>query len=95
MKRMNKVLVKAVVLSLIMGGVHMGGDFCLKSYAATIGTGLEIHAGLDVMNGADVKADKDAIKVAGALATQKDLEAVNEGSGNCKKDCRGSREGSC
>ena len=25
MKRMNKVLVKAVVLSLIMGGVHMGG----------------------------------------------------------------------
>ena len=30
MKRMNKVLVKAVVLSLIMGGVHMGGDFCLK-----------------------------------------------------------------
>lgn len=25
MKRMNKVLAKAVVLSLIMGGVHMGG----------------------------------------------------------------------
>lgn len=25
MKRMNKVLVKAVVLGLIMGGVHMGG----------------------------------------------------------------------
>lgn len=72
MKRMNKVLAKAVVLSLIMGGVHMG-DFCLKGYAAAIGTGLEIHAGLDVMNDADVKADKDAIKAAGALATQKDL----------------------
>lgn len=28
MKRMNKVLAKAVVvLSLIMGGVHMGGTF--------------------------------------------------------------------
>ncbi|BBG62971.1 hypothetical protein [Phascolarctobacterium faecium] len=25
MKRMNKVLAKAVVLILIMGGVHMGG----------------------------------------------------------------------
>lgn len=85
MKRMNKVLVKAVVLSLIMGGVHMGGDFCLKSYAATIGTGLEIHAGLDVMNGADVKADKDAIKVAGALATQKDLEAVNRDAETAKE----------
>jgi hypothetical protein len=24
---MNKVLAKAVVLSLIMGGVHMGGTF--------------------------------------------------------------------
>ena len=71
MKRMNKVLAKAVVLSLIMGGVHMGGTFCLKGYAAAIGTGLEIHAGLDVMNDADVKADKDAIKAAGALATQK------------------------
>ena len=29
MKRMNKVLAKAVVLSLIMGVVHMGGEFCL------------------------------------------------------------------
>lgn len=41
MKRMNKVLVKAVVLSLIMGGVHMGGDFCLKGYAAPY-NGFEI-----------------------------------------------------
>lgn len=40
MKRMNKVLVKAVVLSLIMGGVHMG-DFCLKGYAAPY-NGFEI-----------------------------------------------------
>lgn len=85
MKRMNKVLVKAVVLSLIMGGVHMGGDFCLKGYAAAIGTGLEIHAGLDVMNNADVKADKDAIKDAGALATQKDLEAVNRDAETAKE----------
>lgn len=30
MKRMNKVLVKAVVLSLIMGGVHMGGGLLFK-----------------------------------------------------------------
>ena len=43
MKRMNKVLVKAVVLSLIMGGVHMGGDFCLKSYAAA-GKGFIIQS---------------------------------------------------
>lgn len=31
MKRMNKVLAKAVVLSLIMGGVHMGGTFVQKA----------------------------------------------------------------
>lgn len=31
MKRMNKVLAKAVVLSLIMGGVHMGGTFVKKA----------------------------------------------------------------
>ena len=31
MKRMNKVLAKAVVLILIMGGVHMGGSFFLKT----------------------------------------------------------------
>lgn len=43
MKRMNKVLAKAVVLSLIMGGVHMGGDFCLKSYAAA-GKGFIIQS---------------------------------------------------
>ena len=30
MKRMNKVLAKAVVLSLIMGGVHMGGGLLFK-----------------------------------------------------------------
>ncbi|MFR9142495.1 MAG: hypothetical protein ACLVLP_09055 [Phascolarctobacterium faecium] len=47
------------------------------------------------MNDADVKADKDAIKDAGALATQKDLEAVNRDAETAKKDCRGSREGSC
>lgn len=43
MKRMNKVLAKAVVLSLIMGGVHMGGDFCLKGYAAA-GKGFIIQS---------------------------------------------------
>ena len=43
MKRMNKVLAKAVVLSLIMGGVHMGGTFCLKSYAAA-GKGFIIQS---------------------------------------------------
>lgn len=42
MKRMNKVLAKAVVLSLIMGGVHMG-DFCLKGYAAA-GKGFIIQS---------------------------------------------------
>ena len=42
MKRMNKVLAKAVVLILIMGGVHMG-DFCLKSYAAA-GKGFIIQS---------------------------------------------------
>lgn len=85
MKRMNKVLVKAVVLSLIMGGVHMGGDFCLKGYAAEISTGLKIRAGVEVMNGADVKADKGAINAAGALATQKDLEAVNRDAETAKE----------
>lgn len=39
---------------------------------------MEIHAGAEIVNGADVKADKDAIEAAGALATQGDLEAVNE-----------------
>ena len=43
MKRMNKVLAKAVVLILIMGGVHMGGGFCLKSYAAA-GKGFIIQS---------------------------------------------------
>lgn len=43
MKRMNKVLAKAVVLSLIMGGVHMEGDFCLKGYAAA-GKGFIIQS---------------------------------------------------
>ena len=37
------------------------------------------------MNDADVKADKDAIKAAGALATQKDLEAVNRDAETAKE----------
>jgi hypothetical protein len=37
------------------------------------------------MNDADVKADKDAIKDAGALATQKDLEAVNRDAETAKE----------
>lgn len=37
------------------------------------------------MNDADVKADKDAIKAAGALATQKDLEAVNTEAETAKR----------
>lgn len=37
------------------------------------------------MTDADVKADKDAIKAAGALATQKDLEAVNRDAETAKE----------
>ena len=68
---MKKMLVKAVALSLVMGGV---GFVANDALAAEISDGVKVFSGVNVVNGHDVKTEtaleKDAIK-ANADATNK------------------------
>lgn len=71
---MKKMLVKAVALSLVLGGV---GFVANDAQAAKIGSGVEVKsAGLGI-DGYDVKTNKQ-LPNGTVLANQKDLDAVNK-----------------
>ena len=71
---MKKMLVKAVALSLVMGGV---GFVANNAQAADISDGVKVYSGLNVGFGHDVKTEK-VLEKDTALANQKDLVKVNE-----------------
>lgn len=76
---MKKMLAKAVVLGLVLGGI---GFVANDAQAATIGTGVKVHSGegfdgTDFGKGHDIKTEKK-LGADAALAEQKDLVAVNE-----------------
>ncbi|WP_304107217.1 hypothetical protein, partial [Phascolarctobacterium succinatutens] len=76
---MKKMLAKAVVLGLVLGGI---GFVANDAQAAKIGDGVKVHSGAGVDGtglgqGHDIKTAKKLGKDA-ALAEQKDLEAVND-----------------
>ena len=70
---MKKMLAKAVVLSLVLGGV---GFIANDAQAAEISDGVKVFSGLNVVNGYDVKT-KTELEKDTALANQKDLVKVN------------------
>ena len=76
---MKKMLAKAVVLGLVLGGI---GFVANDAQAADIGNGVKVHsgAGVDgtgVGQGHDIKTEKK-LGADAALAEQKDLVKVNE-----------------
>ena len=71
---MKKMLVKAVALSLVLGGV---GFVANDAQAANISDGVKVHSADIGLNGFDVKTDKQ-LPDGTALANQKDLVKVNE-----------------
>ena len=73
---MKKMLVKAVALSLVLGGV---GFVANNAQAADISDGVKVFSGLDLGLGFghDVKTEK-VLEKDTALANQKDLVKVNE-----------------
>ncbi|WP_299445926.1 YadA C-terminal domain-containing protein [uncultured Phascolarctobacterium sp.] len=83
---MKKNLAKVVTLGLLTASVFVVNGFG-QAWAAEIGNGLEIKAGLVSSGGvSDVKANTEAIKSTGALATQKDLVAVNDQAEQAAQD---------
>ena len=78
---MKKMLAKAVVLGLVLGGI---GFVANDAQAATIGTGVGVYsdAGTDI-TGRDVKTTKK-LPDNTVLAEQKDLEAVNKEAADAK-----------
>lgn len=71
---MKKMLVKAVALSLVMGGV---GFVANDALAAKIGDGVEVYSGTKVGQGRDVKT-YNKLPDGTVLANQKDLVNVNK-----------------
>lgn len=75
---MKKMLAKAVVLGLVLGGI---GFVANDAQAATIGDGVKVFSGKKVeilgIYGCDVKTENELEKDT-ALANQNDLEAVND-----------------
>lgn len=73
---MKKMLVKAVALSLVLGGV---GFVANNAQAADISDGVKVFSGSDLGLGFghDVKTEK-VLEKDTALANQKDLVKVNE-----------------
>lgn len=76
---MKKMLVKAVALSLVLGGV---GFVANDALAAEIGNGVKVHSGEGIDGtgfgqGHDIKTEKK-LGADAALAEQKDLVKVNE-----------------
>ena len=76
---MKKMLAKAVVLGLVLGGI---GFVANDAYAADIGDGVKVHSGKGIDGtgfgqGHDIKTEKK-LGADAALAEQKDLKAVND-----------------
>ena len=71
---MKKMLAKAVVLGLVLGGI---GFVANDAQAAEITDGVKVFSGLGVGFGHDVKTET-ALEKDTALANQKDLKAVND-----------------
>lgn len=71
---MKKMLAKAVVLGLVLGGI---GFVANDAQAAKIGDGVKVFSGVSIGRGYDVKT-KTALEEDTALANQKDLKAVND-----------------
>ena len=71
---MKKMLAKAVVLSLVLGGV---GFVANDALAANIGNGVEVYSVAMVGQGRDVKT-KNKLPNGTVLANQKDLVNVNK-----------------
>lgn len=70
---MKKMLAKAVVLGLVLGGI---GFVANDAQAAEITDGVKVFSGLDVGFGHDVKTET-ALEKDTALANQNDLVNVN------------------
>lgn len=78
---MKKMLAKAVVLGLVLGGI---GFVANDAQAATIGTGVGVYSGAgNDITGRDVKTTKK-LPDNTVLAEQKDLEAVNKEAADAK-----------
>lgn len=78
---MKKMLAKAVVLGLVLGGI---GFVANDAQAATIGTGVGVYSGKgNDITGCDVKTTKK-LPDNTVLAEQKDLEAVNKEAADAK-----------
>lgn len=78
---MKKMLAKAVVLGLVLGGI---GFVANDAQAATIGTGVGVYSGAGTdITGRDVKTTK-LLPDNTVLAEQKDLEAVNKEAADAK-----------
>ena len=76
---MKKMLAKAVVLGLVLGGI---GFVANDAQAADIGNGVKVHSGegfdgIGLGKGHDIKTEKK-LGTDAALAEQKDLLKVNE-----------------
>ena len=76
---MKKMLAKAVVLGLVLGGI---GFVANDAQAADIGNGVKVHSGEGIDGtgfgqGHDIKTEKK-LGADAALAEQKDLKAVND-----------------
>ena len=76
---MKKMLAKAVVLGLVLGGI---GFVANDAQAAKIGDGVKVHSGEGIDGtgfgqGHDIKTEKK-LGADAALAEQKDLKAVND-----------------
>ena len=69
---MKKMLAKAVVLGLVLGGI---GFVANDALAAEIGNGVKVHSADTHYKGYDVKTSE---KINTTFAEQKDLVAVNE-----------------
>lgn len=69
---MKKMLAKAVVLGLVLGGI---GFVANDAQAADIGNGVKVHSADTHYKGYDVKTSE---KINTTFAEQKDLVAVNE-----------------
>lgn len=69
---MKKMLAKAVVLGLVLGGI---GFVANDAQAAKIGDGVKVHSADIPLKGYDVKTSE---KINTTFAEQKDLVAVNE-----------------
>lgn len=69
---MKKMLAKAVVLGLVLGGI---GFVANDAQAADIGNGVKVHSADTHYKGYDVKTSE---KIDTTFAEQKDLVAVNK-----------------